>query len=129
MTELVAGVDYVVKEGLSGSWLPFPDVPSTQHFRHTWVLQKNRRPKAPSFVGAPLPRQSAGEADRAGMIVMTYFRPWTLRKEDETDEVVFVGNMRPSDMSWQEAVTDWLDGNISCLESKKYIDMVEFLSL
>ena len=125
--DLIAGVDYVVKTGVYGEWLSFPDLPSTQHFRRTWILRKNRRPKAPSFVGAPLPHHRPGEADRAAMIVMTYFRPWTLRKEDESAEVVYVGNMRPSGTSWQEALTEWCDGNVSCAETKRYLD--NFLSV
>ena len=53
--ELEAGIDYVVKEGIAGNWLPFPKHTSTNHFRNTWVLGRRRRPKAPSFAGAPLP--------------------------------------------------------------------------
>ena len=71
--ELIPGEDYVVKDNDGTDWLPFPDVPSTAHFRHTWVLRRRRRPRAPSFAGAPLPRHSAGEGDRAAMITMAYF--------------------------------------------------------
>ena len=46
--EMVPGYDYEVKEG-GDEWMPFPDVPSCQHLRHTWVLQRRRRPKAPCF--------------------------------------------------------------------------------
>ena len=45
-TELIAGVDYKVKPGGLG-WRAFPDTASTEHFRHTWVLVRRRRPKTP----------------------------------------------------------------------------------
>ena len=40
--DLILGEDYVVKDGVPGQWLPFPDTPSTQQFRNTWVLQKKK---------------------------------------------------------------------------------------
>ena len=54
--DLVPGEDYAVKDGMPGVWWPYPDTPSTQSFRHTWVLCRRRRPKAPAFAGAPVPR-------------------------------------------------------------------------
>ena len=96
--ELIPGEDYAVKEGIPGVWWPYPDVPSTQSFHHTWVLCRRRRPNAPAFAGAPVPRHRAGETKRAAMIAMTYFHPWTVRRESETiDEgmVKYAGNLRP----------------------------------
>ena len=85
--DMLPGVDYPVKEDTSAeetpAWLPFPDSPSTQHFRHTWILVRRRRPVAPQLSGAPVPRHRAGEASRSATIVMAYFHPWTLRSEDE----------------------------------------------
>ena len=48
-------VAYVVGEGIKGQWLPYPDIPATQHFRHTWVLQRRRRAQVPSLAGAAVP--------------------------------------------------------------------------
>ena len=119
--ELIPGIDYTVKDGIAGVWLPFPDIPSTQHFRHTWILQRRRRPKAPSFAGAPLPRHSSGEAERGAMLTMAYFHPWTLRADEEDVEVLDVGNLRPQGSTWQEALSTWLDGGITCAEAKRYV--------
>ena len=35
--ELEPGVDFVVKGGVEGLWLPYPDLPSTEHFRNVWI--------------------------------------------------------------------------------------------
>ena len=93
--ELVPGVDYVVRKGAPG-WLAFADVPSTQHFRHTWVIERCRRPTAPSFAGTPLPKHWTGEGgeSRSATIVMSYFHPWTLRTEDTEEHVSFAGQPR-----------------------------------
>ena len=45
--DLIPGEDYAVKEGMPGVWWPYPDVPPTQSFRHTWILRRRRRPTAP----------------------------------------------------------------------------------
>ena len=64
------------------------------------------------------------------MIVMTYFHPWTLRRASErVDEgaVKYAGNLRPVGTTWQDSLTEWLDGGIQCAESKRYIG--NFLSV
>ena len=124
--DLEPGVDYVVKDG-ADDWLSFSDDAGSRHFRHTWVLQRRRRPKAPSFAGAPLPRHRPGENQRAAAIVMSYFHPWTLRSSDACENVPFAGNLRSSTETWQEAMESWLDGRILTQESKKYIG--NFLSV
>ena len=121
--ELEPGVDYVVKRGgKSDDWLAFPDVPATQHFRHTWILVRRRRPRAPSFAGAPVPRHRPGEQQRSAAIVMTYFRPWTLRSDDADEHVLYAGNLRASERTWQESLICWLDGGLLCEEQKRYVN-------
>ena len=120
--ELKPGTDYVVKQPDGGAgWLAYSDVPSTQHIRHTWVLVRRRRPVAPSFFGAPVPRHRPGEGERSAQIVMTYFRPWTCRAKDEEEHVPYAGHLRGECNTWQEALASWLDGGILCKESKRYI--------
>ena len=46
-SDLFPGVDYCVKSELESWWLPFPDIPSTQYFRHRWITVKRNRPGAP----------------------------------------------------------------------------------
>ena len=118
--ELEPGVDYVVLDG-GDDWLPYPDVPSTQTFRHTWIMVRRKRPKAPSFAGAPVPRHSHGQHQRAATIVMAYFHPWTLREADDDEHVRYAGRLRPTQDTWQDALATWLDGNILCREAKRYV--------
>ena len=75
--ELVPGADYVVRKG-GTVWFAFPDVPSTQHFRRTWVIERRQRPRTSSFPSKPLPKHRLGEESRSATIVMAYFHPWTL---------------------------------------------------
>ena len=112
--ELIPGKDYQVKEEGGTSWLPFPKSNGTEHFRHTWVLVKRKRPRTPAFFGAPVPRHQPGEQQRAAAIVMTYFHPWTLRHEDADDHVKYAGHLRGANQTWQDALEVWLDGNVLC---------------
>jgi len=126
VSDLVPGVDYEVKDG-GIDWLPFPKCPSTQHFRHTWVLVRRAGPKVPVFFGAPVPRHSPGEHQRAAAIVMAYFHIWTSRKDDADEHVKSAGSLREANETWQEAVQKWVDSNILCGESKQYVG--NFLSV
>ena len=100
---------------------PFLDLPSTQGFRHTWILVRRHRPKAPSFAGAPLPRHRPGEQKRSGAIVLAYFHPWTLRLEDAEEHVPHAGRLRRPKETWEEALATWLSGNILCGEAARYV--------
>eukprot|EP00959_Pyramimonas_sp_CCMP1952_P322273 6743483-Pyramimonas_sp.AAC.1 len=57
----------------------FPDVPELETLRHARALVRNERPRNPSFHGAPQPKHGAGEEDRDGLLLMVYFRAFTLR--------------------------------------------------
>ena len=94
IVDLEPGLDYDVKDGGS-SWIFYPNDPATKHFRNTWVLFRKNRPQVPTFLGAPLPRHSQGEHQRSAAIVMTYFHPWTLRKQDADSHVKYAGSLRP----------------------------------
>ena len=60
--ELYPGIDYTVKDG-GDDWLAYPDLPTTASLRHTWIIQKRRRPNVPTFLGSPVPskRNDASE--------------------------------------------------------------------
>ena len=125
--EMLGGEDYVVKEG-GEDWYAYPKEPSTEHFRHTWVIQRRMRPKAPSFAGAPLPRHAAGETERAAMIVMAYYHPWTLRLgEDFPEHVPHASALRPAELTWQESLENWFNGRILSETAKKNVG--NFLSV
>ena len=66
---LVPGDDYRIKPGGPG-WIPFPDHPKTQGWRHDWVMVFRKRPVVPTFAGAPLPKSHAGGEERAAMLLM-----------------------------------------------------------
>ena len=125
------GDDYCVMDGgvdaRGRTWLPFPDHPSTEAFRHSWIICRRRRPSVPSFAGAPLPKHSSGEHQRAAAIVMAYFHPWTLRSDDQTEHVPQAGALRHQDETWQDALQTWLDTGVVCEEAARYV--TNFLSV
>ena len=125
---LEAGVHYRVKDGLHRTWISFPSGFATDLFRDTWVISKRPRPVAPMFIGSPIPLRHSDSADRSAMLTMAYFRPWTLRKEEAEESVVpFAGCLRGEDLSWQDALAVWLDGEVISEESMRYIN--NFLSV
>ena len=111
-SELLPGIDYSVKTSPDSSWLPFPDTPSTQHFCHTWIIEKRKRSVAPLFVGSPVPMKRDDSSERSAMLTMSYFHPWTLRQEDaEENHVPFAGCLRNLS-TWEGSLATWLDGNV-----------------
>ena len=81
-SELLPGIDYCVKQEPDSWWLPFRDIPSTQHFRHTWIIEKRRLSVAPLFIGSPAPMQRDDSSERSALLTMSYFHPWALRQQD-----------------------------------------------
>ena len=118
---LLPGVDYVVKERSDGQWYAFARSDDTEGFRHNWVINRRARPVAPSFVSTPMPKRSEGEANRAAMITMAYFRAWTLEKNHEDAEVVHAAKMKSPIATWQEACSEWLGRGVLCAESRRYV--------
>ena len=53
--------------------MPYLDVPTTQHFRHTWVIAKRPRPVSPLFIGSPVPQKRDDASERSAILTMTYF--------------------------------------------------------
>ena len=80
-------------------------------------MRRRRRPKVPSFAGAPVPKHCKGEEERSATLVMTYFHPWTLQQQHGDDFVPWAGSLRRQDESWQDSLKGWLDGNVLCLEA------------
>ena len=120
--ELMAGIDYVVKEEGGNDWVPLEDVAGTKSLRHEWMLRKRPRPRAPHFKGCPLPKHRSGSSEQNAKITMTYFHPWTLRDEMWGDEhVPTVYNLKGKHENWQTALATWLDGQILCEESRRYV--------
>ena len=111
--KLEAGIHYRVKEGRHRTWISYPIGFATDSFRHTWVISKRPRPVAPMFIGTPIPLRKDDSADRSAMLTMAYFHPWTLRKNNaETSYVPFAGDLRAEDISWQDALAMWLNGEV-----------------
>ena len=125
--ELQAGIDYEVKDG-GEDWMPYPDVPTTQHLRHVWTIKKRRRPHVPTFLGSPVPCKRNDAAEHSAMLTMSYFHPWTLRADEEDGEVVpYAGSLKTGENTWEDALKKWLDGNIVSQEALKYVG--NFLSV
>ena len=79
-TNLIPGIDYVVKNQGDKDWQPLDNEPGTASLRHEWILQRRRRPMVPQFKGCPLPKHKPGSAEQNAKISMVYFHPWTLRE-------------------------------------------------
>ena len=110
--ELLPGIDYTVKDG-GDDWLAYPDLPTTANLRHTWIMQKRRRPTVPTFLGSPVPSKRNDASELSAMLTMAYFHPWTLRRDEEEGDVVpYAGSLRAGEDSWEQALTKRLDGNI-----------------
>ena len=123
--KLEPGIHYRVKEGRHRTWISYPIGFATDSFRHTWVISKRPRPVAPMFIGSPVPWRRDDSADRSAMLTMAYFHPWTLRKNDaENSYVPFAGDLRAEDISWQDALATWLNGEVISEESMRYIHNV-----
>ena len=90
-------------------------------------MKRRLRGYAPTLLGSPIPQRSNGDANRSALITMTYFHPWTLRAQDSTPHVPYIGSLRPTDLSWEESMSHWLDGNLLSLESSRYVS--NFLSV
>ena len=119
--ELYAGIDYEVKDG-GEDWMPFPDVPTTKHLRHVWIIKKRRRPHVPTFMGSPVPSKRNDAAEHSAVLTMAYFHPWTLRADEEEGEVVpYAGSLRSGENTWEDALNKWLNGNIVSQEALKYV--------
>ena len=118
--QLIAGVDYEIKEGGRDAWVPFPDAPGLETLRHTWVLVRNERPRNPSFHGAPQPKHGVGEENRNGLVLMSYFRAFTLR-DDIDCGVPHLRDFLGAHSSWAEASLEWLKGGLPCEETKRYV--------
>ena len=74
----------------------------------------------PSFHGAPQPKHRPGEEERNAMLLMAYFRPFSLLADDDVD-VPHVAHLKKDEETWAEAAASWLNGGLSCDESKRYV--------
>ena len=119
---LVAGTDYAVKDEGGEDWIAYTD-PNTNHFRHTWIITKRKRPVAPIFIGSPIPLKNQDAVERSAMLTMAYFHPWTTRENDgQSKHVPYAGNMRDLESgTWEESLKVWLNGNVISEESIRYI--------
>ena len=118
---LLAGIDYVVKNQGGKDWFAFPDIPSLQRIRHTWMITRNERPKNPTFHQAPMPKRKEQHEERNALITMSYFHPFTLQEDFQDEHVPHITNLRGGHELWQTALIKWLGGNVLCSESQRYI--------
>jgi len=118
-----AGKDYIIKDFPpdDADWYPFADTPFTSEYRHTWVLVRKRRPDDPTFLRCPMPRRGECEMERNAALIMTYFHPFTLNPDWNTDDVPFLGQMCAHGNSWHSSMLYWFAGRILSEESKRYI--------
>ena len=117
--DLIPGVDYQVKESGGCGWLPFPgDDKDVEKYRHTWVMQRRRRSRDPSFLSCPMPRRGPMEQERTAALLMTYFHPHTMRRDLADEHVPYLGSLQGSHPTWVSAMQHWFDGRVLCGEVK-----------
>ena len=68
-------------------------------------MRRRQRGHAPAFIGVPIPHRWRGEAARARMIAMTLFHPWMFRRDEADAYVPHAWELRPHNMTWEEAMT------------------------
>ena len=125
MPELRPGVDYVVKDSGTESWMPLPKIPQLEMVRHRWVLMRNSRPITPTFRGCPMPSQGVAHGSaqaRNAKLILAYFAPFTLRADMQTKNVPYLPHMRGPDQTWMEVLETWLEGRVATEESAKYVN-------
>ena len=55
------------------------------------------------------------------MITMAYFHPFTLCSSGADDFVPHARNLKNGSQSWEDALKEWLGGNVLCGEAQRYI--------
>ena len=126
-SDLVPGIDYVVKDEGGDDWVPLENIAATASLRHAWILRRRRRPRAPHFKGCPLPKHKPGSAEQNAKITMTYFHPWTLREAALSDE--HVPTLQELKQGWEVLATFLYDDIELCiyvigLYDIRYIDVM-----
>ena len=73
------------------------------------------------FLRCPLPRRVEGEAERNAAIIMTYFHPFTLNPDWNTEDVPFLRQLCSIENSWHSSMLRWFDGRVLSDESCRYL--------
>jgi hypothetical protein len=122
--KLEGGRDYVIKKPVPdcSGWAPLPENEHTQAYRHDWILQRNTRPKDPTFAACPMPRRGENTRERNAALVMTYFHAFTLNPSCADDQVPFLGDLCQPGRTWHDTMLKWFDCGVGCQETKRYID-------
>jgi hypothetical protein len=118
--DMLPGIDYVVGCG-DDKWQPFPATVYTERFRHSWVMVYQERPRVPVFQGCPMLKTKKGQEERNAMILLAYFKPWTLDEAITSEHVPHVARLR-SQESWVESQAEYLNGNVLCETTMQYIN-------
>ena len=129
-----AGKDYCIQEAddillqhkeyrsiADAAWVPMEENTFTNEYRHDWIYQRNIRPVTPTFDACPMPRHDPGQQNENAALVMTYFHPWSLNPDAETQHVPFLGNLC-TQQTWHESMLHWFDGRVLRYETKLNLD-------
>ena len=119
-SKLLPGDDYQIREEGDVSWIPLGTGARAQPYRHDWVTVPRNRPHVPVLYGA---QGSRTEEDQAKKILLL-FCPWTSNPADATDDVPYVGALRPSGghITWRQALGAWIDRRgLPTEEVKRYV--------
>ena len=76
-----------------------------------------------------MPRRGAEQQDRNAAIIMTYFHPYTLNPELDTDvHVPYIGNLCRGVSTWHETMLRCFDGNVLSEESRRHMNNYPFVT-
>ena len=90
-----------------------------------WIMRRRREPIIPVFQGCPMPKQRDRFQERNAMIMMSYFHPWTLCQEFQSQHVPHVSMLgMPKDcerVQFTRACAEWMDGGILSSEMRNVV--------
>ena len=117
--KLRPGIHYQIKEEGGQEWLPLGHGERAQSYRHDWIVVPRKRPHNPILYGA---QGSHTDEEQAQKVLMTFF-PWTTHREDVSDSVPYIGDLRlPEDISWRQALVNRLQRHgFPTEESRRYL--------
>ena len=125
--DLLPGVDYTLARASAGKTIVFDDVPECSQLRHSWLLRRRPRSVCPHFGFCPTPRRHAEHREENARVTAVYFRPWTLRVAVAEQHVPVGSQLREGSETWEEALRQWLNGNILSQEARNHV--ANFLSV
>ena len=107
---LEAGLDYRIQDKPNNAeWIPMTVGDMVEQLRHDWIIQPRDRPRVPVILGTSVLHE---EEDQAKLLLIL-FRPFTLSREDASQHVPFIADIKTGHMrDWKHALRIWLSNGL-----------------